>query len=237
MPFFTEIINGRLFSPTKKLIVFGNGGHARTIHGYFFDEEVIKGFVVDDPFVDDQPIIGSTTVYPLSKINDHFPPDEYSILVALGFRDLNEFRMRKSIELRGLGYDFVGFIDKSVRTPGRFNVQSNTIILGNSDIHDGVNIGEGVFISSGAVLGHDSVLGDYSWVGSGTILAGSVQIGVCSVLGMNVSVKQNASLAHHTLVSPNTFVNMNTDPYCSVVSTSGKIIQVDSRKLHRFSYK
>ena len=235
MPFFTKIIDGRVFKPTKKIVVFGNGDHARTVFGYFFDENLVEGFVVDDPFVDTQPSIGSIAVVPITKIIDIFPPNEYAVLVAVAFKDLNEFRMRKSNELRDLGYDFVGFIDRSVRVPCAYSVESNTIILGNSDIHEGTSIGKGVFVSSGAVLGHDAILEDYSWIGSGAVLAGAVRVGEFSVLGMNVSVKQNAILAHHTLVSPNSFVNMDTAAYSSIVS--GKVVPVDSRKLHRFSYK
>lgn len=235
MPFFIKIIDGKVFKPTKKIIVFGNGDHARTVFGYFFDENLIKGFVVDDQFVDAQPLIGSITVFPVSKIVEIFPPGEYSVLVALAFRDLNELRMRKCNELRNLGYDFVGFIDRSVRVPSSYSVKSNTIILGNSDIHEGTSIGEGVFVSSGAVLGHDAILENYSWVGSGAALAGSVRLGEFSVLGMNVSVKQNTCIAHHTLVSPGSFVKKDTEAYSSIIS--GEVVPVDSRKLHRFSYK
>lgn len=235
MPFFTKIIDGKVIKPTKKIVVFGNGDHARTVFGYFFDENLVEGFVVDDPYVDTQQSIGSIAVVPLSKIIDIFPPNEYAVLVAVAFKDLNEFRMRKSDELRNLGYDFVGFIDRSVRVPCCYSVESNTIILGNSDIHEGTSIGKGVFVSSGAVLGHDAILEDYSWIGSGAVLAGAVRVGEFSVLGMNVSVKQNAILAHHTLVSPNSFVNMDTVAYSSIVS--GNVVPVDSRKLHRFSYK
>lgn len=235
MPFFTKISDGKIIKPTKKIVVFGNGDHARTVYGYLFDENMVKGFVVDDSFVSTQPSIGPIAVDPVSKIVDLFPPSEYVVLVALAFRDLNELRMRKSNELRQLGYDFVSFIDRSARVPFSYSIGSNTIILGNSDIHEGVSIGEGVFVSSGAVLGHDSILEDYSWIGSGAVLAGTVKVGKFSILGMNASVKQNASLAHHTLVSPNSFVKMDTEAYSSIVS--GKIMPVDSRKLHRFSYK
>jgi acetyltransferase-like isoleucine patch superfamily enzyme len=235
MPFFSSIIDGEVFKPTKEIIIFGNGDHARTVFGYFFDEKLIKGFVVDDPFVQAKSSIGSIAVEPVSKIIEIFPPDEHAVLVALAFKDLNEFRMRKSNELRNLGYDFVGFIDRSVRVPSSYSVEANTIILGNSDIHEGTSIGEGVFVSSGAVLGHDAILENYSWIGSGAVLAGAVRVGEYCVLGMNASVKQNAILAHHTLVSPNSFVNMDTAAYSSIVS--GKVVPVDSRKLHRFSYK
>lgn len=237
MPFFSEITDGKVTRCAKKVIVFGNGGHARTIYGYFFDENVVDGFIVDDVYVNKQPIIGEFSVQPFSKITELFPPTEYAVLVALGFKDLNQLRKQKTDELRSLGYDLVSFMDRSVRVPRMYSVGANTIIIGHSDIHEGVIIREGVFISSGAVLGHDSVLDDYSWIGTGAVLTGCVHVGEFSVLGMNVSVKQNADLSHHTLVSPNTFVGMDTPPYSSIVSPAGKAVAVDSRKLHRFAYK
>lgn len=237
MPFFSKINNGTVSDCTKKIIVFGNGGHARTIYGYFHDEKIVKGFVVDDAFVEAQPLIGGIPVYPMSKITEIFPPGEYSILVALAFKDLNQLRMQKSNELRDLGYEFVSFIDRSVRVPCQYSIGENSIVIGNTDIHEGVIIEEGVFVSSGAVLGHDSVLEKYSWIGSGAVLTGCVKVGEFSVLGMNASIKQNVTLSHCTLVSPNTFVSMDTSPFGSVIGSSGKIVPIDSRKLHRFSYK
>lgn len=237
MPFFSKISDGVIFPCNKKIIVFGNGGHAKTIHGYFFSENVVEGFVVDDQYVLNQPMIGKIPVIPLSEITHFFPPEKYAVLVALAFRDLNEFRMIKTNHLVQLGYDLVSFMDKSVRFPSRFDVGSNSIILGNVDIHEDVVIGNGVFVSSGAVIGHDSTLNDYSWVGSGAVLAGAVNLGKFSVLGMNATVKQNTSLADYTLVSPNTFVNADTNLYASVIGESGKVVSIDSRKLLRMAYK
>lgn len=237
MPFFTSIAAGKPNICSKKIIVFGNGGHAKTIYGYFYDENIVKGFVVDDAFVEAQPVIGEMQVLPFSRILEIFPPTEYAVLVALGFKDLNQLRKDKTKELLALGYEFVSFIDRSVRVPHYYNVGTNTIVIGYTDIHEGVTINSGVFVSSGVVLGHDSVLEDYSWIGSGVVLTGCVRVGQSSVLGMNVSVKQNTSLSHHTLISPNAFVNMDTPPYSSILTPPGKAVPIDSRKLHKFSYK
>jgi acetyltransferase-like isoleucine patch superfamily enzyme len=237
MPFFKKITNGKLEECTKKIIVFGNGGQTRTVYGYFFDEHKVEGFVVDDKYVSDQPSIGELPVHPFSKITEIYPPEQYSVLVALGFKDLNQLRQKKSEELSTLGYEFVSFIDRSVRVPCQYSIGSNSIVVGHADIHEGVVIKEGVFVSSGAVLGHDSILENYSWIGSGAVLTGWVTIGDCTVLGMNVSIKQNSILGHHTLVSPNSFVKVNTPPYSSIVSEAGKLVPIDSRRLHMFAYK
>jgi len=237
MPFFSEINDGIVNPCTKKIIVFGNGGHARTVFGYLFHEKIVCGFVVDDTFVESQSVIGGYSVVPLSKINEIFPPEKYSVLVALGFKDMNQLRKEKSDELKALGYEFVSFVDDSVRTPSDYSIAANSIIIGNVDIHEGTRIREGVFVSSGAVLGHDSILEEYSWIGSGAVLAGCVVVGAHSVLGMNVSVKQNAILGHHTLVSPNAFVNIDTEAFASIVTNPSKIVRIDSRRLHKLAYK
>lgn len=237
MPFYSSVVDGEITFCSKKVIVFGNGGHTRTVYGYFFDEHRPHGFVVDDAFVDTQSDIGGIPVSPLSMIAEKFPPSEYAVLVALGFRNMNQLRKDKSEELKSLGYEFVSFIDRSVRLPEAYSIEPNSIIIGNVDVHDGVVIKQGVFVSSGAVLGHDSVLEEFSWVGSGAVLTGCINVGECSVIGMNASVKQNTVLGHHSLIAPNVFVNADTKPYASIVSAPCKVVPVDSRKLHRFSYR
>jgi carbonic anhydrase/acetyltransferase-like protein (isoleucine patch superfamily) len=237
MPFFTHIEHGTLNRPSKGVVVFGNGGHARTVFGYLFDDPQLLGFVVDDAHVASEPTIGPFAVTALSQMRDSFPPARCAVLVALAFRDLNGLRQQKSEALSALGYELVGFVDRSVRLPYRCRIQRNAILLGQVEVHEGCSVGQGAFVSSGAVLGHDAVLEDYAWIGSGAVLAGGVTVGASSVLGMNASVRQNAVLGHHTLVTPNAFVNKNTEPYASIVAASGEAVPVDSRKLHRLAYR
>jgi UDP-3-O-[3-hydroxymyristoyl] glucosamine N-acyltransferase len=236
MTIFSSICDGRVNPCDKKVLIYGNGPHTRVVYGYLFDENIISGFVVDDHVVHLQPFIGGMEVTPLSQVVERFPPQEYAVLVALGFRDFNGLRKDRTDALRHLGYQTVGFVDRSVRLPQSYSVETNCIIIDHVAVNDGVVIREGSFVSSGAMIGHDSVLGAYSWVGSGVALAGGVTVGDFSILGLNSSVKQNTELAHHTLVTANTFVNTDTKPYDAIASEAGKRLPFDSRKIMRFAY-
>jgi len=236
MTIFFSINNGHIEPCDQKFVIYGNGPHTRVIHGYLHESPNLSGFIVDDHVVHQQPIIGGHAVVPLSRALIEFPPDEYAVLVALGFRDFNELRKNRSIALRELGYRTASFVDKSVRLPKNYSISENCIVIDHVAINDGVLINDGSFISSGAMLGHDSVLEAYSWIGSGVALAGGVLVGDSSVLGLNCSVKQNTHLGHHTLVLPNTFVNADTKPYEVIASEPGRKLPFDSRRMMRFAY-
>jgi serine acetyltransferase len=236
MALFRHIVDGRRTGCDKQVIVYGNGPHTRVVQGYLFDQDPVAGYIVDDHVVHHQPRLGGHDVLPLSEALERFPPQHYAVLVALAFRDFNGLRKDRSDALRAMGYELVSFVDRSARLPQHFSIAANSIVLDHVAINDGVTVGEGVFVSSGAKVGHDSMLEDYCWVGSGVAMAGGVRVGAFSMLGLNCSIKQNTRLAHHTLVTPNTFVNADTQPYDAIASDAGKSLGVDSRKLMRFAY-
>lgn len=236
MAIFFKVNDGQIDYCEQKFIIYGNGPHTRVIYGYVHDSVKLSGFIVDDHMVESQPHIGDYSVTPLSLALNEFPPKEYTVLVALGFRDFNNLRKEKTNLLRKLGYRIISFIDDSVRLPKNYSVEENCIVIDHAAINDGVVIKEGVFVSSGAMIGHDSILEGYSWIGSGVALAGGVVVGESSILGLNCSVKQNTHLGHHTLVFPNTFLNFDTDPYAVIASEAGKSLPYDSRRIMKFAY-
>lgn len=219
----------------EKFFLYGNGSHTRVIYGCLHRLDGLSGFVVDDDFVHQRPMIDEYTVVPLSQALDVFPPDEYAALVTVGFGDFNKLREIKSNTLKEMGYSLASFIDESVRLPKHFNISGNCILIDHVSIHEGFSMNDGVFVSHGAMIGHDAVLDEYSWIGSGSALAGGVHIGAYSMLGLNCSVKQHVTLGHHTLVLPNTFVNSNTASYGVVANPAGRNLNMDSRMLMKFA--
>ena len=231
MTLIARAIGGRIEPLEKKLVLYGNGTHTRVVYGYLHDAPELSGFIVDDHVLDRQPQIGDFPVVPMSEAIRRFPPDEYAMLVTVGFGDLNGLRMRKAQELRELGYQLASYLDYTVRLPRTFAIEENCLIIDHVTINENVTIHEGAFISNGAMLGHDGVIGRYAWIGSGVAIAGGVTIGEASFLGMNCSVKQNTTIGHHTLVLPNTFVNADTKPYEAIATEPGKPLPFDSRRL------
>jgi acetyltransferase-like isoleucine patch superfamily enzyme len=235
MTIFFSAKDGEFELCDRRLLLYGNGPHTRAIYGYVHDLPALSGFIVDDHVVHQRPAIGDFPVTPLSRAVAEFPPDEYAVLVALGYRDFNDLRRDRTQALRQLGYRTLSYIDPSVRLPRTFSVEENCIVIDHASLNDGVTIQEGTFVSCGAMVGHDSILEPYSWVGPGAALAGGVTIGQASILGLNCSVKQNTRLGHHTLVFPNTFVNADTRPYDVIASGAGKRLAFDSRRLMKLA--
>lgn len=233
---FHRAKDGNIERCAKRFFLYGNGPHTRVIYGYLHELPGLSGFVVDDLCVPDQPRINEHAVVPFSRVTEVYPPSEYAALVPIGFRDFNALRERKSDELRALGYELLSFVDDSVRLPRNYDIASNCIVIDHVSLNDGVVVQEGVFVSSGAMVGHDSVLRRYSWIGSGVAMAGCIDVGEYTILGLNCAVKQNLTLGHHTLVLPSTFVNAHTKPYEAVAVPAGKSLKLDSRRVMKFAY-
>jgi acetyltransferase-like isoleucine patch superfamily enzyme len=233
---FHRAKDGNIERCAKRFFLYGNGPHTRVIYGYLYELPGFAGFVVDDVCVPQTPRIDQYDVVPFSRVREVYPPSEYDVLVPIGFRDFNALRERKSEELKALGYALLSFVDDSVRLPRHYDIAPNCIVIDHASLNDGVAIHEGVFVSSGAMVGHDSQLRRYSWIGSGVAMAGCIDVGEYTILGLNCAVKQNLKLGHHTLVLPSTFVNAHTKPYEAVAAPAGKSLKLDSRRVMKFAY-
>lgn len=237
MAIIDSVQDGNIIPCEKKVVLYGNGPHTKVVYGYLYQSPLFAGFVVDDHVLPDQPEIDGVPVRPLSQIQYFFPAEQYVVIVAVAFRDLNELRRTKSMELESLGYQFASYLDDSVRLPNQLTVAPNCIILDHVAINHNTHIDYGSFVSSGAILGHDTFAQAFNWIGSGAVLAGGIQLGEACMLGLNCSIKQNCQLGHHTLITPNTFVNVNTEPYSVISSEPGRKLPYDSRMVMKFAYR
>jgi UDP-3-O-[3-hydroxymyristoyl] glucosamine N-acyltransferase len=92
------------------------------------------------------------------KLKIIFQIREYSIHVALSYRNLNKNREEKFKYFEKKNYNFASFIsDKSTILTDKKNLGRNLFILEEQSIQTGVKIGDNVMIWSNNHIGHNSV--------------------------------------------------------------------------------
>jgi acetyltransferase-like isoleucine patch superfamily enzyme len=127
----------------------------------------------------------------------------------------------------------------------RLNFGKNTSIYHNSFIFGDVKIGENTWVGPYTVLdgsGGEVTIGSYCSVGSGTHIYthdsarwavsggkaayehGPVKIGSCVFIGPQVIITRGVTIGDHSLISANTFVNRDIQPYSIVTGSPGRVI-------------
>lgn len=219
-----------------KTVIYGNGSVARLLHAYARDHLQLAGFTVDDSQIS----AGATQLCGLplvrfSRVEQHFPPADHEMIIAVGYIEMNGLRERKYREAGERGYSFGRYIDPTVRLHNDVSIGENCIILDHVSIHPGSSIGHSVFISSNVNIGHDCRVGASSWINSGVAIAGWSEIGDAAFLGINASIGDNIRLGRRNFIAANTLVIRNTDDDAVYISEPGQKFRLKSLSFLKFA--
>lgn len=223
-------------SKTQKVIIYGNGAMAKVLYSYVRSCFDVCGFTVDECCINDgESEFLSLPLVAFSNVQDEFDPKEYKMISSVGFIDMNELREQKYEEAKAKGYDFVSYVDKSVRLHDGVKIGENCIILDLVSIHPNSTIGDGTFISSNVSIGHDCVIGSYNWVNSGVSMAGCCNVGKGCFFGVNSTLANAVKIGERNFIAAGTVVNKNTDNDQVYISEPSQLFRLSSKKFLKFA--
>jgi len=215
----------------KKLIIFGTGKIADIIF-YYATEECgfeVSGFTVDSNFVTNETFHGLPVVA-FETVKTKFPPDEFSMFIALGYHSLNKVRQIKYESAKEKGYQLESIISPYSHLPKNIVIGDNCFIMPPSLIHPYVEIENNVFVWNGSVIGHHSKINSHTWVTSGVNIAGNVTIGQNTFLAINATIGHNVSISENCFIGSNTLITKNIDANTVVIENSTKPFRLNSQQ-------
>ena len=191
----------------KRLIIFGIGQIADVAH-YLFTEDSsfeVSGFTVDNNYCDRSEHLGIPVV-PFEIVTEAFPPDDFSIFIAMGYRDLNKRRSSKVAEALSKGYELASYASSRAWLWSGFRAKPNTMIMEHNTIQPYATIGENCILWSGNHIGHHTRIGDNVFIASHAVISGSVVIGDNSFIGVNATLRDNIVLGCDCVVGAGALV-------------------------------
>lgn len=219
-----------------KIIIYGNGAIAKVIFSYIKEKAEVVGFTVDEACINSG--VNSFCGMPLISFNNVqkiFKPQEHSMIIAVGFREMNELRHLKHEEAQQKGYSLATFIHESVMIHNEVFVEEGCIILDHVSIHPGSRILRGTFISSNVNIGHDCRIESFNWINSGVSIAGGCHIGYGCFFGVNSSVAHDVNIGKHNFIAANTLINKNTQNGEVYISEAGRLFRLQSKAFLKFA--
>lgn len=219
-----------------KTIIYGNGAIARLLFSYTRHSMDIAGFTVDDvSIVDNADSYLGLPLVPFSRVEKQFDATSHNMIIAIGFIEMNELRVRKYLEARQKGYRFASFVHESVYMHDDVVIEENCVILDHVSIHPGCRIGRSTFISSNVNIGHDCSVGEANWINSGVAIAGGCDIGAGSFFGVNSSAGHGLRIGPRNFIAANTFINKHTEEDQVYLSEPGQLFKLKSKSFLTFS--
>jgi len=197
---------------SQRLLIFGINSLAELLKYYIekYTNGIISGFILDKEYLDNYPNkIDNIPIICFDNIEKIFPVKEYSILLALGYSNMNELRMEKYDIIKQKGYNIASFVHPTASVQQEF-IEEGTIVLENTVIQPFVKMGVCNIFWSNVNISHHTVIGDFNYFAPMCSCCGNVTIGSQCFIGSNCTVKNGVKLADKTLAGAGVYISHDT---------------------------
>ncbi|MBN1431634.1 MAG: acetyltransferase [Methanomicrobiaceae archaeon] len=221
---------------TTKVVIFGTGDVAELALFYFTHDSPyeVVAFSADEQYITEKTAYGLPLV-PFEKIEDFYPPDKYSMFVALSYKDVNKIRAQKYYEAKEKGYELVSYVCSRSVLWNDLDVGDNCFIFENQTIQPFVKIGNNVTMWSGNHIGHSSIIKDHSFLTSHVVVSGHVVIEPYCFLGVNATLRDGITIAEGSVIGAGATVIKNTVERGVYIGKAAELFQKDSSKSKYFT--
>ena len=196
---FKNIDNLEIFP--NSVFIFGGGGHSKMCIDLVKQTKNyhILG-IVDDKLEIGSDVLGVKVIGNTNLINQL---SEIGVKYAInGVGSISKPKIRVEIhnKLNDLGFLLPNLIHPSSNIEPSVKMGDGNQIMMGAVVGSDVQIGDGCIVNSKAVISHDCILRDHCHVCPGAILAGSIDVGEISVIGMGATIYIGCKIGNKSII-------------------------------------
>lgn len=201
---------------SKKVIIIGAGGHAKSIANIVQTSgDELLGFL-DDNIEYGTKILNSTIV---GKIDDIVKYKDCYFIIGIG-----DNYIRKQISEKNKDVRYYTAIHPTAVISSDVKIGKGTTIMANAVVNVSSTIGEHCIINTGAIIEHDNNIENYVHISPNVSIAGTVKIGGCSHIGIGATIINNVNIINDCIIGANACVIKN-------ISEAGTYVGVPVKKI------
>ena len=185
----------------EKIVLIGNGGHAKSIIDSIETSNTykIEGFIANNSN-EEFAYRGYRIIGTDDDLEQIYESGIHNAFICIGYMGDNSIREELYIRLKKIGFTLPVIIDPSAMIALDSQIKEGTYIGKRAVINSAATIGEMSIINTGAVVEHDCLVGEFSHVAVNATLCGNVKIGRACLIGANAVILQNIQLKKNVLV-------------------------------------
>ena len=183
-----------------KLVIFGVGILA-DLAQYYFEHDSryeVVGFTVDKSYANGTTHKGLPLV-PFEHVDEHFPPEQHSMFVAVGYASGNRTREEKCQAAQARDYHLVSYVSSQAVNNSEY-YGANCFILENVVLQAFVSLGDGVIVWPGTVVSHHSTIDSFCYLSPNVTISGICEIGRRVFVGAGAALRDGTSVAEDIVV-------------------------------------
>jgi carbonic anhydrase/acetyltransferase-like protein (isoleucine patch superfamily) len=191
----------------KNIVILGTRNFAEIAHYYFThdSEHTVVAFTVDAAYLKEGSFLGLPVV-PFEELDQHFPPAQYAMFVAVGHQKLNTQRASKVADAEAKGYRLVSFVSSKADVPPELEVGPNSMVMERSTLQPFVKVGRDTIIWSTTRLGFHTRVGEHCWLVC-PLLGESVTVGDYTFVGLNATIAPHRSIGRSNVIGAGALIN------------------------------
>ena len=194
-----------------KVIVFGTSIFSLVVYRTIVQESLaeVVGFTLNEDYISENEIEG-LKVYPFEHLPLYFDMNECQVLIALGYKKMNDNRKAIFLKCKELGYKIFTLVSKHSVIYTEV-IGEGSIVLPSAFIGPYVSIGRSVIVWNGVNICHHNDVGDFTHIAGGTTIGGEARIGSSCFIGMNCTIKNGISIGDRTFIGANSYMSQSTE--------------------------
>ncbi|MEJ2717473.1 MAG: acetyltransferase [Deltaproteobacteria bacterium] len=216
----------------KNVVIFGTGMLAQVFHAALTDDSPydVCAFTVHERHVR-EPRLMDLEVVPFEKIEMKYPPDEFAMMIAVGYKRVNRARAEIYSECKRKGYHLISHRSTSASLQGHVELGENSFIGDNCVIRTFTRIGNNVVVGGGCYIGQHTVIGDHCFVSQCASLGGNIQVEPYSFIGQNATIRNFVHIAANCVIGAGTVILADTKENEVYKATGTELLGIPSYKL------
>lgn len=216
----------------NRLVIFGAGQIAEVAHYYFTEDSPydVVAFTVDAAYLGATALFGLPVV-PFEDVERAYPPDDFTLFVAMGYGKVNAYRAAKVAAARARGYRLAHYVSSRAWVWNGFAPRDNLMVMEHNTVQPYVEIGENTTLWSGNHIGHHTRIGDNVFVASHAVISGAVTVGDNCFIGVNATVRDNVTLGTHCVLGAGALVVKDAPAHTVFPGTATEPSRVPSSRL------
>jgi carbonic anhydrase/acetyltransferase-like protein (isoleucine patch superfamily) len=218
----------------SRVVIFGTGRGADVAFRFLSrdTDHEICAFALDGQYID-RNSYRNRPVVAFDEVERRYPPEEYRMLILLGYQGMNGLREARFMQAKAKGYTLESYVASDIFRVEDISVGENCFIMDNQSISLDVRIGDNVVMWSSNHVGDYTTIKDHAWITSHVTIAANAAIGQRAFLGIGATVSNGVSIAPETFVGANVLVSADTVERGVYLAGGADRPEVDSRSFMR----
>ena len=204
-------------SENNKIIIFGGGGHGRTLIEL---ARAMGGFdlvgVVDDGMPKGALLLGLPVLGGKDELSAIFASGVQLAVNGVGGIGNPQARWAVFEMLLALGFKFPNLIHPTAYVEPSAVLKGGVQVLSQAYVGTQAEIGFGSVINAGAILSHDVQAGKCTNFSPGALLAGNVKIGAFTQVGMGATINLKINIGENARIGNGATVKKDVPADCIV---------------------